>query len=159
VSPRYPAALKAAGIVWVVYGGLTLLIVAGNVFLSTVLKSTDMVGTGHMNASSAIFGAMFLFIGYFVVCQSVQFPAFGPLCYGLCSICMSFKNFVHVVDGIALPLTDNDTMILTAGVIYISYFLGGLALVSAGVLAIIARNKYRTWHEWHKAMKTHGRCP
>ena len=151
VAPRYPARLKKAGIVWVVYGCLMVAASAYTVLPMMMLENTDMKSIGRESAP-AFFGIMFLAIGYPVCCQSLQFPAFGAKLYGICSILMSFHSVLRVFEGIGAMPPGNSVPLENR----IFYTLGGIALMTAGMLAIKARHDYRTWHEWNKAMKING---
>jgi len=152
MSPRYPARLKIAGIIWVVYGCLMVAVAAYTVLPMMVLDGATMKSIGRESVP-AFFGIMTLSIGGPVCFQSLQFPAFGAKYYGVFSLLLSLWSYLHVrIDTRTAP-PDEPMQLAVQGI----YILGGAALIVAGILAIKARHEYRTWHEWNKAMRINGK--
>lgn len=146
-EPEYPPLVKAAGVMWIVYGCLILLNMVAVLLLSFVLAS-QMGGDVAAGAAGGavcvalflgLIAAAFLFVGV----QSVRGTARDTLGNAVGSIILGVLQF----GGAALY--GGMGQIVQAGVAAVA---GGLLLI-AGVLALMGRSDYRRWRQWQKARR------
>jgi hypothetical protein len=132
----YPVTVKAAGIVWIIFGTLILV----NMLVLVVLMSL-LAARAHAGAVAAsgvcvglflgAFGAAFILVGV----QSVRGTAPGTLGNGIGSIGFGLFNIVY-----GMTLAD-DGHLIQSGIALI----GGAGLLAAGVLALVGRGQYMAW--------------
>lgn len=142
-NPTFPATVKTAGIIWIVFGSLILLnllvvlvIVIGGAL--TVPPQQDVIvpgviGTLSIGAFMGLFGGGFLYVGV----QSVRGTATDTLGNGIGSFVI---GMLHV--GIGAPLMNSERIPMIAGGVSC---LVGLGLILAGILALVGRGPYRDW--------------
>ncbi len=136
----YPATVKAAGVIWIVYGCLILL----NLVVALLMAFAVMSQFGGRGAEVLMGGLMctmvvvgliavaFLFVGV----QSVRGTARDTLGNGVGSIILALLQFGGAAYyGLQL---NNVVQAAVASV-------GGVLLLTAGVLALVGRSTYRDW--------------
>lgn len=142
-SPPYPVTVTIAGISWIVFGGLlavNMLILLVVVSAAPGAAQEDALALGGvLGVVMAIFAAAFIFVGV----QSVRGTAPGTIGNAAGSIGLGLMNFV----SLANLIRRGDY--LQAG---ISIFFA-VALIAAGVLAIVGSSDYKVWRQFQKAMQ------
>src|SRR5262249_28429341 len=140
-EPPYPTVVTVAGIAWIVFGGLivvNLLILL--VFVSGaaggMAKEEALTLGGGLGVLMAIFAAGFIFVGV----QSVRGTGAGTIGNGIGSIVFGLMNFLPLA---SLLHREN---YLQVGI----SFLFALALIAAGVLALVGTSDYKTWRNYQK---------
>jgi hypothetical protein len=144
-EPPYPAVVKAAGVMWIVFGCMGLLNMAAMLLLTFVLAA-NMKGANAGAAAGGgacvsvlvgLFGAAFLYVGV----QSVRGTAAGTMGNGIGSLVFGLLN----VGGTAvMALAGNIVGAAINGV-------GGVLLLTAGVLALAGGSQYKLWRKAQKA--------
>jgi hypothetical protein len=153
-EPLYPSTVKAAGIIWIVFGCIILV----NVALSFLLAAS-FTAAGEQALASAqsclgfvqvVFAVAFLYVGV----QSVRGTAPGTLGNGIGSLIFGVLN---IGPGLLATLAGlRNPVLLIPGVIGL---LCGVALLVAGVLALVGTADYKAWREVHKPRKAGNRGP
>jgi hypothetical protein len=150
--PQYPRAVRIAGVVWIVFGCLSLTLLNPGIGL---LVSFGMpAGQGDWLAGAAcpimltgmLFGILFIYVGV----QSVRGTAkdlgsngVGSLIFGVLD--GSFGLFL-IISAAEAPGG------LMAAILGGINFLAGVGLLAAGRLALGSREAYKAWH---KAQSVH----
>lgn len=143
-TPAYPSSLRAAGIIWIIFGGLLLVNVAIILVASAVLaegkdKEPALVGGVCGGILAGLFGAAFIYVGV----QSINGTAQDTLGNGIGSIIFGLLNAA----GFAVQLGAGQ--ILQAGI----YGICAAGLITAGILALVGRDAYKTWRRAQKARR------
>jgi hypothetical protein len=133
--------VTAAGIIWIVFGSLSVL---GAIF-QLILAFAGGKGGAQDRASpagqtpgalcGALFGAVFIHVGL----QSIRGNAKDVLGNAIGSII--FGVLYTGIGGILIIFTGESVLIITA----VLLFLLALALYSAGVLALVGRSDYQAF--------------
>jgi hypothetical protein len=132
----FPKMVSAAGIIWIVFGGLILVTAAFGLIRALAMAPTTRGGGALFGgavcavAFIAFIGGAFLFVGV----QSVRGTAADTLGNGIGSIILG--ALLLLVTMFALMFDP-----VTGGV----YLLSGGGLVAAGVLALVGRADYNLW--------------
>jgi hypothetical protein len=135
-EPKYPKVVKIAGIIWIVFGCLNLLSVSAFVFLLVTGLADYAVGRMF---GSLLVSAAFIYVGQ----QSIRGTAHSTVGNGIGSVL--WGSFNLIVGGLqAVP-----GQIIGVGI----SFLGGVALIAAGILALVGRNDYKAWHRVQKSRR------
>ncbi len=134
---EYPKPVSVAGVLWIVFGAITLL----NVAVGLLLVAAVAGGFGELGARgtgmvcgavlSALFGAVFIHVGV----QSVRGTARDTLGNGIGSIIF---GLLQLAVGV-LKMIQADAIVGSIGL------LSGVGLLVAGVLALVGRDKYKAW--------------
>jgi len=141
-APPYPGTVRTAGIVWIVFGSLILLNLLGVLLITFVFVAGG--GPGREGAVGGalcvggvigLFGGAFLFVGV----QSVRGTAADTLGNGIGSIVIGL--LVLAAGAFTAAAADGAGNAIGGGV----NGLAGLALVLAGILALVGRGAYRDW--------------
>ena len=147
-EPPYPPLVKAAGVIWIVFGCIMLLNMAATFFLIMVVSANQqgpnaagqagaLAGSGVcLSAVIGLFAAAFLFVGV----QSVRGTATGTTGNGVGSIVLGMLNFVGTA---VMAIGGNLVAAAING-------LGGAMLLTAGVLALAGGGQYKQWRKWQK---------
>ena len=135
---EFPGVVMAAGIIWIVLGGLILLNAAAILLIGATLSAGTRSGelAGMAACSSilvALFGAAFLLVGV----QTVKGTAPGTLGNGVGSIIFAVLQFGGAVVQIVAGQIPQGAI----------SFLGGCGLMTAGVLAVVGRRRYMAWRK------------
>lgn len=146
--PPLPGSVKAAGIIWIVFGGLVLLNGGINVLLQLAVVPRGGPGAGGMVTGAvcgglfvALIGGVFIHVGV----QSLNGTAKDTLGNGIGSII-----FAALIGGLGL------ITLVVAGVAGVWWavlaavinLLAGAGLLAAGVLALVGRDGYKRWRHW-----------
>jgi hypothetical protein len=139
---HFPAAIRAAGIIWIVVGSLALASMILEIVLHVVVLSKGLVcfDVGFFGAS-ALFGIAFLVCGIQTVCGSTRDPlgnGVGSLFFGLMSMARAVFAGIGMAEGEGVEALIFLFLTLVGG-------LGGFSLVAAGILAFVGREPYRQW--------------
>jgi hypothetical protein len=144
----FPVAVRAAGIVWIIFGCLILLNAAVNFLLTAgaAAAGAPQVAGGTCGLLLAVlFGAVFIHVGI----QSVRGTAKDTLGNGIGSIVIGALNMgiggVLMAAGLAAPGTASLIAVVGGGI----SILGGCGLIGAGILALAGRSAYRSWRHAH----------
>jgi hypothetical protein len=143
----FPTSVAAAGVIWIVIGSLILLNGAANLVVSTA-AAPAAGGSGAYAAGSVcgvlfivLFGAAFLFVGV----QSVRGTARDTLGNAIGSLVFALLyggiGVVALVGGAVVGGAAGTIAMIGAFIA----ILGGIALLSAGVLALVGRDAYKAW--------------
>jgi hypothetical protein len=135
-GPPYPGMVRAAGIIWIVFGGLILLNLGILLLMMFVLAQKGaaeaaMVGGVVGAVIVGLFGGVFIHVGV----QSVAGTATDTLGNGIGSIIFALLNFAG-----AVAQAGNGNVIAAV----VSFLCGG-GLLAAGILALIGRADYKAW--------------
>jgi hypothetical protein len=139
-GPPYPRTVTAAGVIWIVFGGLILL----NLVLTIALVGVTARGEGPMDPSRfsgqicglgffGLIGCVFIMVGI----RSVLGAARGTLGSGIGSIVLSVLH-LGVAASLAGMLKFNQAGMLG---------LLGTLLLTGGILALVGRSQYKLWRE------------
>jgi hypothetical protein len=140
-----PTTVKAAGVIWIVFGCLILLNAAANLALSVGrAQAAGGMCTGWI---AILFGAVFIHVGV----QSIRGTARDTLGNGIGSIIFGLLNGgIGALLLLGALATGRATALVPA-------IIGGINLVSsvgllaAGVLAILGREDYKAWRQMQKS--------
>jgi uncharacterized membrane protein HdeD (DUF308 family) len=147
----YPATVRIAGIVWIVFGGLILLsgivtlvmlAAAGAAVQGAVpgaVQGGIFAGGACIFVIAALFGAAFLFVGV----QTVQGAATDTLGNSIGSLVFGALNLGAGV------LQAGQAQAIQAAI----NFLAGVGLIAAGILALVGREEYRAWRRAARARR------
>jgi hypothetical protein len=147
-EPPYPPLVKAAGVIWIVFGCIMLLNMAATFFLIMIVSANQQgpnaagqagVAAGGAVCVSAVIGlfaAAFLFVGV----QTVRGTATGTTGNGVGSIVLGMLNFVGTA---VMAIGGNLVAAAING-------LGGAMLLTAGVLALVGGSQYKLWRKAKK---------
>jgi hypothetical protein len=148
-APAYPTTVAIAGIAWIIFGGINLLLMLLLFMFSAAAGGQAGAAGGQAGAAVAggacaglvlgLFGAAFIFVGI----QSVQGTARDTLGNGIGSIVFGFINFGSAAAQAA------GGQVIPAGI----GFLAGVGLLAAGILALVGRSDYKTWRKAQKAKR------
>jgi hypothetical protein len=140
--PRLPGTVLAAGIIWVVIGGLILLSFA--VFMLILFSAPQPAGPADPRAGfvcvgllGALFGAVFVHVGI----QSIRGTAKDTLGNGIGSLVFG------LLQAGAAALQGAAGRIPQAG----THALFAAGLLAAGVLALVGRSEYKAWRRASQA--------
>jgi hypothetical protein len=133
----FPITVMAAGIFWIVLGGVLVLV------LLLALVGAFLVAQGREEKGEVVFGGLCLglvigLIGgafIFVGIQTVLGTARDTLGNGIGSIVFGVLNGGH---GLGYALTREYLLSAVS-------FLCGVGLLTAGVLALVGRDRYKEW--------------
>ena len=155
--PGIPGSVRAAGIIWVVFGALILLSGALQILSQLVLAPPEARGAAITGSfCSALFvafvGGVFIHVGV----QSLSGTAKDTLGNGIGSII-----FAAIIGGLTFVVLAAMVAVRPRGpaegpvwAILIAVILNGLsalALLTAGVLALVGRNGYRAYRGYRPA--------
>jgi hypothetical protein len=144
----FPQTVKAAGVIWIVFGCIMLLNMAATFFLIMVVsvnqQGPNAAGRAGAAAGSAVcvsavvglFAAAFLFVGV----QSVRGTAAGTTGNGVGSLVLGMLNFAGTA---VMAISGNLVAAAING-------LGGAMLLTAGVLALVGGSEYKLWRKEQK---------
>jgi hypothetical protein len=131
VRPAFPGGVRAAGIIWIVYGGLRLLATAW-IVLSFALFKPDLLAVGLIIAGIPLFiGIAFLVIGIKTVrgtVTSLRANAFGSIGIAVVSTLMQYM--------ILSPTTET-VFLIDLGLNFL--------LVLAGLMALSENQQFLAW--------------
>jgi hypothetical protein len=145
--------VSIAAITWIVFGCLILISGAINLVMQmTVLAAPGKVANPGVAAASGtcgvviivLFGAAFLFVGV----QSIRGTASDTLGNGIGSIIFGVLNLScggSALVGLSGGMVRGGPAAIVVGIGAAINVLGGLALLTAGVLALIGRSQYLAW--------------
>ncbi len=140
--------MRAAGIIWTIFGGLILLNFAILALILLVLAPAAPPGTRGaaigatmcLGAFLGLIGGVFILVGI----QTITGSARDTLGNGIGSIIFSLliggSGLVTLVGG------RGEAANLIGGAINV---LAGAGLMAAGVMALIGRDQYRAWRQAH----------
>jgi hypothetical protein len=154
VRAALPASVRAAGIIWIVFGGLLVVSVvlmlaqAGGAAAAGGPKEAAPAAAGGVCGALLVglFAAAFIFVGV----QSVKGTARDTLGNGIGSIVFGLLNLGWglVLAGLAAVLAGGRANAGWAAVLAGSISaVTGVALLVAGVLALVGRGDYRAWRQ------------
>lgn len=148
-SPPFPGTVTAAGIIWIVFGGIILLNMVIVVMVLTVFAAETRGVPGAAGAAAAgaictmlfvgLFGGAFVFVGV----QTVRGTARGTLENAIGSLIFGAILFVLGVVGLGQGF----------GVQVLMNFVYGAGLLAAGVLALVGRDGYMAWRAFHRPQR------
>jgi hypothetical protein len=138
-APPFPSLVKAAGLIWIIYGCLGLLNLVGQfLFVFVLAANTPGAGTGTLVVGGGfglviggLIAAAFIFVGV----QSVRGTAQDTLGNGVGSIILGVLAFGIVILEVAFG------QFLAAGMVVVA----AIMLLTAGVLTLVGREDYRLW--------------
>ena len=130
-EPKFPGIVLAAGIIWIVVGSAILLATVLAVLVSVLIRGEGSAESLFLwcwvGVCFSPFGGAFLFVGV----QTVRGTAPDTLGNGIGSIIFSgLFGWLDLTQPICWP---------------------GLALIVAGVLALVGRSQYKVWRKARKA--------
>jgi hypothetical protein len=155
VRAEYPRSVWAAGVIWIIFGGLILLGAAVNLVVTVALKPAQAVGqAGDANPGSfcgilfgVFVGAVFVHVGV----QSVNGTAKDTLGNGIGSLIFALLyagvGALLLVGALALGGPAAIVLVVIGAV----NILSGLGLLTGGVLALMGRSDYKAWRRGQKA--------
>lgn len=131
-APKFPGIVMAAGIIWIIFGGLILMsLLAVAVLIPILVRGVDagaaLAGLASVAGCLGLFGGVFVMVGV----QTVRGTAKDTMGNGVGSILFGLLN------GMNFDLQGGGL---------------GLALVVAGILAIVGRADYKEWRRGRKAL-------
>jgi hypothetical protein len=143
-EPAFPILVKVAGIIWIIYGCLALAAMSLNVAMFALSTPANERQRDDLIAAATCsvccvgpVAAVFILVGY----QSIRGTANDTLGNGIGSIIFGALGFASGI-----------TLTLAAQLFQAAMVLAFAALlISAGVLALIARSDYRLWRQARKA--------
>jgi hypothetical protein len=147
-EPVLPPLVKAAGVIWIVFGCIMLLNMVATFFLIMIVSANQQgpnaAGQAGVAAGGAVclsvviglFAAAFLFVGV----QSVRGTAAGTTGNAIGSIVFGLLNF----GGMAGNAIGGNIVAAAVG------GLGGAMLLTAGVLALAGGSQYKLWRKSQK---------
>jgi hypothetical protein len=153
--PPVPGTVRAAGVIWIVFGCLILLGAAANLVVSVgaagagagpraAAPGQPPAGVGICGALvNALFGAAFVFVGV----QSFNGTARDTLGNGIGSIGIGLLNGGCGALFVAAGVAGGGAGAPLAVVVGAASILGGLGLLAAGVLALVGRAGYRAYKD------------
>ena len=144
----FPASVRTAGIIWIVMGGL-ILVNAGVNFLITVGAAAAAGPGGGPQAAggmcgvalAALFGAAFIVVGVQTIkgtAKDTLGNAIGSFVFGLLN---GGAGMLVILAGLAIGRGLAILFVVLGGISLIA----GVALLAAGVLALVGRENYKTW--------------
>ena len=144
----FPQTVKAAGVIWIVFGCIILLNLVAVVFIVFLFAANQRNGPAAAGAVGGgvcvaaiigLFAAAFLFVGV----QTVRGTARDTVGNSVGSLVFALFQFGGVaLNGIA-------GQFVQAGVSAI----GGMLLFAAGVLALVGRSQYKEWRKEQAARR------
>jgi hypothetical protein len=137
----YPGKLRAAGILWVIIGGLILVGNAINVFVALNMAEGRGSVLGPVMCASllvALFGGAFIWVGV----QSITGTAPGVIGNAVGSIILGAVVFAS---GLAAGIGGNVPWVI------IITSIEAAVLILAGILALLCHNEYKEWRYVYKA--------
>jgi hypothetical protein len=143
VPPQYPGSVRAAGIIWIILGGLILLSAGLNLLVAftdqPLVGGAYAAGRGCGVLFMALFGVVFLLVGI----QNVNGTAKDTLGNAIGSIIFAALEFgIAVVTIVGTAAIGNLPIgLIVAGI----YGFGGMGLLLAGILALLGRRQYLAW--------------
>jgi hypothetical protein len=145
---QFPVGVRVAGIIWIVFGALGLIGQAILLVVNMGQPAAAQGGGGPVGSPFAgvgcgvLFALAFLFVGI----QTVKGTAKSTLGNGIGSIIFAV---LYLICGAVLmagsgfvPAGANTTLLIVMGVIII---VQGLALLTAGALALMGKSAYEEW--------------
>jgi hypothetical protein len=147
---RFPAAVRAAGIIWIGLGVFSLVSAILSLFLNIVPAAANpgqlIQGNPCLSACGLLLAIAFLSMGG----QTVRGTSRGVVENGICSVLLGLLN----VAGAIFLLAGAEHFVF----IVVAALSGGLgvALLTAGILAVAGRNAYAEWRAAH-ALPIHTR--
>jgi tellurite resistance protein TehA-like permease len=139
---RFPRTVLIAGIVWIVFGGILLVVFLAFVFDKFLghHRRAHRVEFETVIASLllATIGAVFIRMGV----RSVRGTASDSLGYGSVS---AVFGFLYI--GCGLLIAEGAEYMAAAGGLFL-----GSSLLTAGILAIVGRSAYKAWREKKSAL-------
>lgn len=148
--PSFPTAVRIAGVIWIVFGGLFLLNAALNLLLSMGRQGQEgpQVAGGLCGmVLGMLFGAVFIHVGV----QSIRGTAVDTLGNAIGSIAFGLLvgglGTLGVISTLALGGQEKTVILLIVGAVNLLVALG---LLTAGVLALMGRAQYRIWRRASK---------
>lgn len=160
----FPAAVLVAGVLWLLFGGLTFL---GGLLNMALVAAGENPGGAPGGCCGLLFGIAFVSAGWNSVkgtAKDTRGNAVGSLAVG--AIYLGLTVVLAVVGlgalpgngpgGAGLPPEEELVMLLTA----LAVAMFGLILLTAGVLALVGRRQYLDWREVamapHRAPRDRG---
>jgi hypothetical protein len=146
----FPGTVRIAGIIWIVIGGLILLNAVANLIITSALAAGQNPGAAAAGGScpavvGALIGLAFIFVGQ----QSVRGTARDTLGNGIGSLgiglLVSGVGVLAVLGGAAVAGQQAGQQGMILLIIGIVNLFGGIGLLTAGLLALIGRGRYREW--------------
>jgi hypothetical protein len=147
-APAYPTTVTIAGIVWIIFGGLTLL---NSLVLVLLIADGGQAGAAAAGIESVglvpgiIVAPLFIFVGVQIV-GGVRGTARDTLRNGIVSIIFGLLNFGFGLLNCSGALQAGSGQVIQAGI----GFLAGVGFFTAGVLALVGRSNYKTWRKVQK---------
>jgi hypothetical protein len=139
--PGFPASVRAAGVLWIVFGGIGLL----GVFLSFgVLVASAGRATGP-NFCGVLIPVVFLIVGIQTVSGSINSmvgPAVASLVFGCIYLGLGALVAVLGVGALADARHIEPAILVIAAMILVGL---GILLVTAGTLALVGKDRYFLW--------------
>jgi hypothetical protein len=159
-APEYPILVRAAAILWILFGTVIPLdvLLGLSTFLfdeysAVVLREHSAevaLGFACLFGPALIFGTAFIFVGYQTLKGSAKDSrsnGIGSFAFGLIVLACGVSALLSKSDP-ARPAPEAATALrLIAVAICV---LAGMALLTAGVLAIRGSVDYKTWRRWVK---------
>ena len=146
-EPPYPAAVKAAGVLWIVFGCIVLVNLAVMLVLTFAVSANAKGADSGAAATGGVcglifvglFGAVFIHVGN----QSIRGTAAGSVGNGVGSIVFGLLYFAFTA------------VVVLAGQIVEAAVggLGSVLLLTAGVLALAGGGQYKRWRKARKVRR------
>lgn len=145
--PAFPGVVMAAGIMWIGFGAMALLVMVSNFVMTAVNPNAAPARGADLCCACGIgvVGAAFLYCGIRTVTGKGVDPfgtSIGSLVVGLA--CLAFAAlavFAGVIQGGNLRGLPEEVIILAAA----GYAVFGLVLILAGTFGVIGRSQYLWW--------------
>lgn len=138
-EPKFPGVMMAAGIIWIIVGGLSLVGMLA-VVISALVRGQDAWAAFQrlpytpFLPMAVFFDTMLLLYGV----QTVRGTPANTLGYGVMSIVIGL-------------MFGSQSLVFQNGGVGGWLALVGLALLVAGILALVGRSDYKTWCKAHAA--------
>jgi hypothetical protein len=158
-GPRFPAAVKAAGIIWIVYGVFQVIVFLANFALAAGAAPGGANPWANGAVCGGVVGAVFFFVGAQTVrgtAKDVMGNSIGSIVFSL----LFFAVALFMIAGGALlgqvpngpagkggPPANQGALQFVALVTGVGFAFFGLLLMLAGILALSGRTAYREWRE------------
>lgn len=139
----FPGNVHAAGIIWIVFGGLVLLSLSlvGLRFLESELEPQEATGLVCSSIFLLLFGAVFVHVGV----QSVKGTAKDTIQNGIGSILFGVLYLGYGITTLNSPFFEGAEA-MRAVAVGIN-LLCSVALFAAGILGIVGRQDYKDWRQ------------
>jgi len=151
-TPQYPRTILIAGIIWIILGSLMLLMSAMMVvargWVSIPQSMTMLFGIASVNAGVQ---------GVRGTGRNTFGNGIGSILFGLLVLSVGIRILLQAIDE--SRTLESSTPIVVGGFYAGATIVAACGFLSAGVLALVGRERYRSWRRIQKNIKTSQLAP